>query len=89
MFGVRLQLRHETGHEVDRATHLRELQQMQGHAVVVLDAVQANPGHRILTGHIVRVVRLVLVPEESERDFGHTVIFEYDESYLIFEYSCS
>src|SRR5947207_14876440 len=44
---------------------------MQGHAVVILDAVQAHPGHGVVASHVVGVVRLVLVPEKSQRDFSH------------------
>ena len=44
---------------------------MQGHAVVVLDAVQAHPGHRVFAGHVVGVVRLMLMPEKGQCDFRH------------------
>src|SRR5262249_28868621 len=58
------------GHQVDGAAHLGDLEQVQGHAVVVLDAVEADPRHGVVPGDVVGVVRLVLMPEESERDHG-------------------
>src|SRR5262249_32518195 len=64
-------LNEEAGHQVDGAAHLGELEQEQGHAVVVLDAVQAHPGHGVLAGHVVRVIRLVLGPEGRQRGGRH------------------
>ena len=40
------------------------------HAVVVLDPVQADPGHRRVSRGAVHVVRLVVVPEEREIQLG-------------------
>src|SRR5260370_41802605 len=47
---------------------------MQRHAIIILDPVQAHPGHGIVAGKIVRIVRLVLVPEKGACDFGHRCI---------------
>ena len=63
--GVGGQLEQQAGHQVDGTAHLRELEQVQRHAVIVLDPVQAHPRHGVVAGHVVRVVRLVLVPEEG------------------------
>jgi len=41
--GVGRQLHQEARHEVDGAAHLRVFQEMQGHAIVVLDAVKDAP----------------------------------------------
>src|SRR5207248_144373 len=40
--GITLELEQKAGHEIDGATHLREFEEVHRHAVVVLDAVQAN-----------------------------------------------
>ena len=63
MIGVLLDLHEQAGHQVDGAAHIRELEEVQRHAVVILDAVQADPGHGILAANIVRIVGLVLMPE--------------------------
>jgi len=64
--GVGQELHQQARHEVDRAVHLGELLQMGGHSPVVLDPVHAYPGHQRLTGDVVRVIRLMLVPVECE-----------------------
>ena len=68
---VREELYEQAGNEVDRAAELGHLFEVQGHAVVVLGRVQADPGHQRLAADVVRVVRLMLVPEEGQRDRLH------------------
>ena len=33
---------------------------------VILGRVQPDPGHRVLAGHVVGVIRLVLVPDQGQ-----------------------
>src|SRR5262249_33263131 len=69
--GVALELDEKAGHEIDRATHLRKFEEMSCHPVIILDAVQPNPRHRVLAGHVVGIIRLVLVPEKSKCNVSH------------------
>ena len=70
--GVGQQLHQQAGHQVDRGVQLGHLLEQHGHAPVVLGAVQPDPGHGVLAGHVVGVVRLVLMPEEGQRDVVHS-----------------
>ena len=63
--GVGRQLVEQAGHQVDRRPHLRQLFQQHRHAPVVLGAVQADPGHGVLAGDVVGIIRLMLMPEKG------------------------
>ncbi len=70
-FAVRLQLQQQAGDEVDRAAELGHLLEVQRHAVVVLGRVHAHPGHQRFAADVVRIVRLVLVPEKGNGHWVH------------------
>ena len=64
------QLQQQAGHQVDRGAHLGHFLEQHRHAPIILGGVQAHPGHGILAADIIRVVGLMLVPEEGQ---GHIV----------------
>src|SRR5690606_4139502 len=66
-----LQLQQQTGDQVDRAAELRNFADMQSHPEIVLRGMQANPGHQRFAADIVRIIGLMLVPEEGESDRSH------------------
>ena len=63
VFGVSLQLLQQAWNQIDRAPELGDFLDVQGHPVVVLRAVQSNPGHQVFFTDVVRVVRLMLMPK--------------------------
>ncbi len=68
---VALDLDEQTGDQIDRAAELRHFGDVQGHADVVLGAMQPDPGHQRFTGDVIRVVRLVLMPEQGQGNRLH------------------
>ena len=66
-FHVVQQLVHHRRHQVDDATRPGIVRQQAGHAVVVLDPVQPDPGHGQFARRRLLVVGLVLVPENGQR----------------------
>ena len=66
---VGLDLHEQAGDEVDGTAHLGEFEQVQGHAAIILDAVQTNPGHGVLSADVVRIIGLMLVPEKRDGNF--------------------
>ncbi|MEZ6066328.1 MAG: hypothetical protein R3B90_11625 [Planctomycetaceae bacterium] len=68
---VTLNLHQQAGHEVDRATKLGHLGDVHRHPDVVFGAVQTDPGHQRFASDVIRVVRLVLMPEEGQRNRVH------------------
>ena len=75
LVGVPLNLQKQARHQIDRAAHFGKFEKVQRHAVIVFDAVQADPRHGILTGYIVRVVRLMLMPENHDAQNRHGPVF--------------
>ncbi len=71
LFGVAGQLHQQAGNEIDGATELRRLLQELRHAPIIPRAVQADPGHRVFMADVVRIVGLVLMPENGQRDIVH------------------
>ena len=71
---VGVDLDEQAGDEVDRAAELGHLVQVHRHAEVVLGAVEAHPGHRVLPGHVVGVIRLMLVPHQRQGDLRHGIV---------------
>ena len=82
---VRLQLHQQAGHEIDRAAKLGHLLQVQRHAVIVLGRVHAHPGHQRFAADVVRIVRLMLVPEKGDGHWVHVdpVKFKFEVSSLM------
>ena len=71
LFGKRLELNQQRGHQVECELHVRELAQQRDHPVVVLERVQPHPREDVLACGEILVVRLMHVPEK--RDVGHVV----------------
>ena len=66
LISILLQLQQQAGNEIDGAVKLGHLLEMQRHAVVILGSVQADPGHQRLAADVVRIIRLVLMPQKSK-----------------------
>ena len=73
---VGLELDQQAGHQVDRAAELGDFFEVQRHAQVILGGVQPDPGHGVLAGDVVGVVRLVLVPHQGQGDSSWLVLIE-------------
>ena len=71
--GIGLNLHQQARHQVDGAVHGREFEQVQGHADIIFDAVQPNPGHGVLTADVVGIIGLVLVPVKGNGKVGHQI----------------
>jgi hypothetical protein len=63
---VSLELREKAGYQVDRATKLRNFLKVERHPQVVLGGMKPDPGHGVLACHVVRIIRLMLVPHEGQ-----------------------
>ncbi len=68
---VILNLRDQRRHQIEVLVYIGKLLQQLHHAVIILQTVQAYPGHAILAGHQILIERLVLMPEKDETQGGH------------------
>ncbi len=73
-FGEGLELNEHRRHQIERQADPGELAHQRGHAVVVLQRVQAYPWQDVLACREIFVIRLVHVPEDC--DVGHCGIFD-------------
>ncbi len=78
--GVRQQLHQQAGNQVDRGLELRDFLELHGHAPIVLGGMQADPRHGVFVPYIVRVIRLMLVPDNGQRDVVHVAPSLFQES---------
>ena len=63
---ISLDLGQQAGNQVDRALKLGHLLKVQRHAQVILGCMETNPGHRVIPGHVVGVIRLMLMPDKRQ-----------------------
>lgn len=64
--GELFELQQQGGGEVEGRTGLRKLFEHEGHIIVGLRGMQADPGHTRGPGERVRVIRLMHMPEKAE-----------------------
>ena len=76
---VGLELGEQARDQVDRAAEFGHLFQMQRHPQVVFGGVQPDPGHGVFARDVIGVVRLMLVPQERERNRMHQSPFKSRE----------
>ena len=68
---VPLDLHEQARDQIDRAAELGNLLDMEGHPDVVLGRMKPHPRHEGFSSHIIRVVRLMLMPENCQGDRWH------------------
>ena len=74
---IPLNLHEQAGDQIDRAVELGDFLQVQGHPDVVFGRVEPHPRHQDFPGQVIGVVRLMLVPEDRERDGAHDGLLEF------------
>ncbi len=78
-FDVGLELGQQAGHQVDRAREFGNFLEVKRHSQVIFGRMQPHPRHRVFAGDIIRVIRLMLVPEQRQGNRCHHSPFDPKE----------
>ncbi len=71
VFRILPKLHEQARHKIQRGLELGHLAKQLGHAPIVARGMEPHPRHRVLARDVVRVIRLMLMPEKSKPNFVH------------------